>query len=235
MRSLCLKLIALAKIAWFSPTLLFLVIQITRTKRTYLNTIKLWSLIDNIRRLSLRRAGAPLAVAEFGVGRGGSALMLAWLVNRYGGKLTLYDLFGQIPPPGEKDGLQAQGRYRHIREDENSRYYGNIPDLLEVIQKELVQVCDLNQVEFVQGKYEEILWRQQPPRVFDFVHIDCDWYESSKAVYAYLEHNLRHGALLQVDDYGFWEGSKLAVDEALWLQGRRRWAVANALVIDTGR
>jgi predicted O-methyltransferase YrrM len=174
-----------------------------------------------------------LQIAEFGVGRGGSAVVLAWLVNHYGGTLTLYDIFGCIPSPGEKDGDQAQKRYQFILNSESKEYYGNVSNLSDTIKQELNNVCDLDQVEFVPGKYEDTLPIQQQARAFDFVHIDCDWYESSKTVLAYLRNNLNSKAMIQVDDYSNWQGSQLATDETEWLHDCRKWLVDGALVVDT--
>jgi len=227
------KYVSLLKIGLYNRHLLSLVWGLKNKKKTYLTTPKLWSFVECVRQASERHPSRPLQIAEFGVGRGGSAAVLAWLANRYGGTLTLFDMFGRIPSPGGKDGDQAHERYKIILNNESKEYYGNISNLLEVINQELSNVCDLNQVEFVQGKYEDTLPLQQQARAFDFVHIDCDWYESSKMVLAYLQNNLNLGAMLQVDDYSNWQGSQLATDETEWLHGCRKWLVDGALIVDT--
>jgi len=227
------KYVSLLRIGLYNRHLLSFVWGLKNSKKTYLTTPKLWSFVECVRQARKRHPGRPLQIAEFGVGRGGSAVVLAWLANRYGGTLTLYDMFGRIPSPGEKDGEQAQKRYKFIIENESGEYYGNISNLLETVKHELSGVCDLAQVQFVQGKYEDTLPLQQQARAFDFVHIDCDWYESSKTVLAYLQNNLNRGAMLQVDDYSNWQGSQLATDETEWLRDCRKWLVDGALVVDT--
>jgi hypothetical protein len=70
-------------------------------------------------------------------------------------------------------------------------------------------------------------------RVFSLVHIDCDWYESSKVVYNYLQTRINPGAIIQVDDYSNWEGSKRAYQETTWLTRYHTHIVDGALVINT--
>jgi len=223
----------LLRLGTIHPNLALLAWRLKRAKKTYLGYPQLSSLAQGFLQVKSRRQKAP-QVAEFGVGRGGSATLLAWLVGRYGGKLTLYDVFGRIPAPTPRDGERAQDRYQEIVHREGQDYYGNVPDLESAIVADLGAVCSLAQVELVPGQYEHTLGNLDDKRQFDLVHIDCDWYESSKAVLAYLEHNVRSGAILQVDDYSNWQGSRMAVDEADWLKPFRTKLVDGALVIDTG-
>lgn len=228
------KLIAFLRIGMINPRLLSFVWQVKRKKKTFLCYPKLLSLITSYLQ-GKKQAGDQMMVAEFGVGRGGSAAVLAWLVEHFGGKLVLYDVFGQIPAPTQKDGDRAQERYQTILHGEKDSYYGNIPNLFEVIQKEIAEVCDPAKVEYIQGKYEETLPGLTDSRVFHLVHIDCDWYESSQAVLRYLKPRLSPNAILQVDDYSNWEGSTRALNEADWLKGYRHKLVEGALHIDMGQ
>jgi hypothetical protein len=227
------KYLALMRLGFLDPRLMMLAWELKRSQKTFLSYAKLLSIFKSIR-LVKRRSQSPLDIAEFGVGRGGSAVFLAWLVGHYGGRLKLYDVFGRIPAPTEKDGESAKNRYDTIMHHEGANYYGNIPNLLSLILNEVQRVCDLKQVEIVQGRYEETLSKQTTQQHFGFVHIDCDWYESSKVVLSYLQHNIRPGAIIQVDDYSYWQGSRMAVDEADWLGHFDRRLVDDALVIDTG-
>lgn len=220
------------KIGLISPTLLLLTIKIKRSKKTYLGYPQLLSLITNFLEVNQRIKG-DIHVAEFGVGSGGSAIVLSWLINKYGGILTLFDVFGRIPPPTQTDGYHAYERYEYISNEESESYYGNIPDLLQRIRKEIGNVCPLDRVEFVQGQYEESLSRFPIKHPLNLVHIDCDWYKSVQTVLAYLQYNLHDGAILQIDDYSYWRGAKTATDEAEWLTNFSRYLVGSALVIDT--
>jgi O-methyltransferase len=210
---------------------MYLAWRIKRKKMTFLQFPHLLSLVENYLLVKSRRP-KPLHVAEFGVGRGGSAMLLAWLVGQYGGSLTLFDIFGRIPPPSEIDGEQAEIRYRFILTQESEDYYGNIPNLLDTILEELEQVCDRSKIDIVKGKYEDTLPTYKGKRNYDLAHIDCDWYESSKAVWDFLKKNLSGDAIIQVDDYSNWQGSKKAFDEIDWLSETKKKIVCGALVID---
>jgi len=214
------------------PGLAKLVWSIKRDKKTYLGYLEIASLVRNF--LVVRsRCRHNFCVAEFGVGRGGSAMILAKLISIYGGYLVLYDLFGRIPPPTVHDGEKAHRRYQSILSEEDENYYGNIHDLMKLIASELGKICDLTNVKFVVGRFEEVLPYHHTDCSFGLVHIDCDWYESYKAVLTYLEHRLCPGAILQLDDYYSWEGVPKAVAEAAWLASYRKRRVGTALVIDT--
>lgn len=226
------KIKSAIKLGVIHPSLLYITLEIRRSRRTFLGYQQMLSLAENSK-LVYKRVGKPLHIAEFGVGRGGSAMMLAWMISHYGGKLTLFDVFDRIPAPTDTDGIDAGMRYQDILNNEGVEYYGNVPDLLEEIKLDLSKVCDLRKINFIQGKYEDVLPGLTNVQFFDFVHIDCDWYESLRAVYAYLKDHLNPGAILQVDDYLYWPGAKKATDETDWLKGYSHKLVGDALVIDT--
>ena len=226
--------LSLLRLGLIHPSLMVVVWKLKRTHRTYLSYATLYSLAHNFVQVK-RRQKQPNHVAEFGVGRGGSAIMLAWLVARYGGKLTLFDVFARIPAPTAIDGERAQQRYDGILTNESQDYYGNIPNLLEIVQRELAEVCDPAQIEIIQGRYEETLPWSTDKNMFSQVHIDCDWYESTMVVYRYLRERLLPGAIIQVDDYSDWDGSRRAYQEADWINKYPATLVDGALVIDTGR
>ncbi len=226
------NLLHLLQLGLISPRLMMLTWDIKQSRRTFLTYATLHSLANNFMKL-YKRSNESIQVAEFGVGRGGSATLLAWLVNKYHGQITLYDVFGRIPAPGDRDGKRAQSRYENILTHESEEYYGNISNLIEVVLNDIYKVCPADQLQVVQGKYEDILPTLEDERKFNLVHIDCDWYESSMAVYNYLSKRLKPGAIIQVDDYSNWEGSKKAFNDAGWPGNYHTHIVEGALVIDT--
>jgi hypothetical protein len=50
-----------------------------------------------------------------------------------------------------------------------------------------------------------------------------------------LELGLSQGAILQIDDYYYWQGAQKAVDEAKWLQGLSKQKIDDALILDTSK
>lgn len=223
----------LIRLGLVHPSLALLSWNLKRSRKTYLGYQHLFSLVDSFFAVK-SRYHVPIDVAEFGVGRGGSAAILGWLVEHYGGTLTLYDIFGRIPSPSHVDGERAQERYRKIVHQETEDYYGNIPNLQAVIEKELNSVCGSDKTEFIAGRYEKTLGNLRGKRSYGLIHIDCDWYASVKVVLSYLEVNTSPKAIIQVDDYSNWRGCKRAVDESVWLKPFKKWTVGGPLVIDMG-
>jgi hypothetical protein len=157
------------------PGLMLLALKIKRSRRTYLSYSTLYSLASNLNHLH-QKIPQPLQIAEFGVGRGGSAAVLAWFTERHTGRLTLYDVFGRIPAPSAIDGERALDRYEVITKQEGEDYYGNVTNLLEVVKTDLSKICPLDRIEFVQGKYEETL-----PALQDQVDDYSNWEGSKRA------------------------------------------------------
>ena len=82
----------------------------------------------------------------------------------------------------------------------------------------LLEICRtlgvVNIVKPVKGYFHETL----PQIVKDinkisFLHIDGDWYESTQSILHHLYDMIVDGGLIQVDDYGHWEGCKKALHE----------------------
>ena len=69
-----------------------------------------------------------------------------------------------------------------------------------------------NLVRFVKGPVEETLTTQRPGRIA-LLRLDTDFYESTKAELEHLYPLLEPGGILIIDDYGYWNGAKQAVDE----------------------
>jgi hypothetical protein len=210
-----------------------LVYYLKKKKKTYLGYPEIQSLVKNFINLNKKR-GRNLLVAEFGVGRGGSAIILSYLINKFDGKPFLFDSFQLIPPPTVVDGEKAFDRYNQILSNKNDTdYYGNIKNLKDVIAQEISEICPLDKVEFIVGYYQDTLKNYKKDVFFDLVHIDCDWYQSYKEVLDFLHSRLNEGAILQLDDYNTWEGVSKALEEAKWLMHYKKILLRTGLVIDT--
>lgn len=218
----------------YDPGLFQLAREIRNSNKTFLGYPRLWSLVDSLTILKNRKR-ENLNIAEFGVGRGGSAMVLGWWINRNGGRLQLFDVFSQIPAPTDVDGEDAEKRYEKITREEQSDYYGNLPNLLEIIRLDLESVCPLERIELISGNFEETLPRLRSKFKIDFAHIDCDWYDSTHQVLTFLEGNFNPDGIIQIDDYEYWQGTKKAVDETNWLANYQKKLVEGALVIDMGK
>ena len=61
----------------------------------------------------------------------------------------------------------------------------------------------------------------QAPDQISILRLDTDWYASTKHELEHLYSRLSPGGVLLLDDYGWWQGSRKAVDEFLDLTGER--------------
>jgi Macrocin-O-methyltransferase (TylF) len=100
---------------------------------TYLKERHLRELATAVR--DLEAAGRAGLVIEAGAARGGSAIVLA-AAKRPERPMKVYDVFGMIPPPTERDGPDVHARYETIvsgdaRGPGGETYYGYRDDLLQ--------------------------------------------------------------------------------------------------------
>jgi O-methyltransferase len=65
---------------------------------------------------------------------------------------------------------------------------------------------------FVKGKVEDTI-PEKIPESISILRLDLDWYSPTIHTLKYLFPKLSKGGFLIIDDYGHWNGTKLAVDE----------------------
>jgi asparagine synthase (glutamine-hydrolysing) len=189
--------------------------QVRQAGLSYLGAAALLDLYESVQQLE--RQQLPGILVEAGTALGGSALIMATAKQR-ARPLWLYDVFGQIPPPSSLDGEEALDRYAQIRTGQaegiaGKSYYGYQQDLLAQVQTRFSERgFDLAQDHlcFVQGLYQETLQIQEP---IALAHIDCDWYDSVKICLERITPHLVPGGRLVMDDYLYWPGCTMAVDE----------------------
>ena len=69
-------------------------------------------------------------------------------------------------------------------------------------------------MEFIEGDVLETLKdKKNLPKSISILRLDTDWYDSTKIELEVLYPRLINNGFLIVDDYGYWEGQKKAVDE----------------------
>jgi asparagine synthase (glutamine-hydrolysing) len=191
--------------------------DVCQERLTYLSRSKLISLNRVISEIKRRNVQGDFA--EFGVALGGSAIVLAESLD---GERCFdgYDVFGMIPPPGEKDGDDSKGRYRIIEARKSAgiggdQYYGYVENLYELVVRNFERFglsVDGVRVRLHRGLYEETAHLDIAQRLA-LVHIDCDWYEPVALCLARTRHHLSPGAYVIVDDYNDYSGCREAVEE----------------------
>ena len=196
--------------------------QVTRTvaavrdeRLTYLKAEMLEDLAACV--LQIEREGVDGLVIEAGTARGGSAIVLA-AAKSPERPMKVYDVFGTIPPPTERDGADVHRRYATIAAGEakgpgGETYYGYRDDLYHEVEDAFarhgVPVGEHN-VELVRGLFEDTIQLDEP---VSFAHLDGDWYESTMTCLTRIAPLLSTGGRIVLDDYYKWSGCRKAVDE----------------------
>jgi O-methyltransferase len=143
---------------------------------------------------------APGEVAEFGVWRGGTALLLRnhLAVRASGRTLHLFDSFAGLPAANPaKDNYHREG---------------DLADTSEAAVRGLLD--DGRLVAIHAGRFEDTITDVSAHR-FCFAHIDADLYSSVLLATDFIFPRLNAGGVIVYDDYGFrtCAGAKAAVDE----------------------
>lgn len=164
------------------------------------------------------RHGVPGDIVECGVWRGGSMQAVARTLIEAGDTgrhLHLYDTFEGMPPPTERD-RRHDGRSAADLLATNARDAGvwavaTLDDVREGLRE---TGYPQDNIHFHPGRVEETVPAVMPDRI-SILRLDTDWYESTRHELRHLYPRLSPGGVLLIDDYGWWEGARQAVDE--WL------------------
>jgi O-methyltransferase len=160
----------------------------------------------------------PGDVVECGVWRGGSMLAVARTLLDLGRTdldLYLYDTFEGMPPPGEQDvrwtGESAEQllAVQRGRDAELLRARAGV----EEVRAALATVpYPPSHVHLVEGRVQDTI-PEHAPETISVLRLDTDWYDSSRHELRHLYPRLASGGVLLLDDYGWWNGVRAAVDE----------------------
>jgi asparagine synthase (glutamine-hydrolysing) len=190
---------------------------------TYLEREALVGLFDAARRIE--RARVPGRIVEAGTALGGSAVVLA-AAKSPARPLDLFDVFGLIPPPSDRDGEDVHARYQDITSGKSSgigadTYYGYQDDLITKVAATLARLGyppESNGIRLIKGLYEDTLHPEGP---IALAHIDCDWYDSVTVCLERICPLVPPGGVLVIDDYLAWSGCRTATDD--YFRGRDGW------------
>jgi O-methyltransferase len=155
----------------------------------------------------------PGSIVECGVWRGGSMMAIALTLLRLNkGNVPLYllDTFEGMSEPTAIDGTTAYKEWEvHQRPTHNKWCFAS---LAEVQNNLLSTSYDRALIYLIKGKVEDTLPDSAPAQI-SLLRLDTDWYESTKYELEHLFPRLSSGGVLLIDDYGYWEGARKAVDE----------------------
>ncbi|NGO43931.1 TylF/MycF/NovP-related O-methyltransferase [Streptomyces ureilyticus] len=163
-------------------------------------------------------------IVECGVWRGGSMQAAArTLLGLHDTErhLYLFDTFEGMPAPTDKD-LRRDGEPAAdlLARQDRSRPIWAVATLEDVKEGFDGIPYPGDRVHFVQGLVEDTIPAEAPERI-SILRLDTDWYASTRHELEYLYPRLVSGGVLLIDDYGWWQGSKAAVDEFLEKTGAR--------------
>jgi hypothetical protein len=196
----------------------------TESDRQIISRVQPYSMTTRARLRSVINAveyivGANIegAIVECGVWKGGSMMAAALTLLRLGAQrpLVLYDTFGGMTAPTSEDvditGAAAHDILKLPRDaaGKDPRAYAAID---EVRVNLLSTGYDGERMRFVRGPVEETLPHVLPDSI-SCLRLDTDWYQSTKHELEHLYPRLTPGGVLILDDYGYWRGSRQAVDE----------------------
>ena len=186
---------------------------------TMLSANKLFVLIEAAR--YVHRCAIPGAVVECGVWRGG-AMMAAATTFRHLGvadrDFYLYDTFAGMTKPTDKDNLifgstDPREKFEQTRTGADSSDWCRAG--VEEVKQNLAETAyDSRRFVTVQGKVEDTIPDTLPDEIA-ILHLDTDWYESTRHEMVHLFPRLVPKGVLIIDDYHYWSGVRDAVDEYL--------------------
>ena len=165
----------------------------------------------------------PGAFVESGVWLGGSSMAAALTLIKNGvtdRDFYLFDTFEGMPPPGDEDALIGSDNesIRAWWEAENERLTkdGEAPWLhasVDTVRENMALTgYDLDHVHLIAGLVEDTVPASAPDRIA-FLRLDTDFYSSTKVELETMFPRLSPGSIMIVDDYGYTEGTRKAVDD----------------------
>ena len=148
---------------------------------------------------------------ECGVARGGSAALLGYVMKKYSNhqrRLFAFDSFNGMPDPTTED------TYAETPANETGWGAGTCAAPVESLLHVAAQL-DLQSILVpVAGDFCDTLpaYKNTIGRIA-FLHMDGDWYRSTMTVLENLYENVVDDGIIQVDDYGYWDGCRKAIHE----------------------
>ncbi len=161
----------------------------------------------------------PGDIVECGVWRGGSVMLAAMALAHFGDtsrKIHLFDTFDGVPEPDPIDvdwnGTSPHPVWKQHKEQGTKWGYGGP---LEDVRNNLQQTgYPEENFTFVKGMVEETL-PDAAPQDIALLRLDTDLYRSTAHELKTLYPKLAIGGVLIIDDYGYYQGVRKAVDEFL--------------------
>ena len=153
-------------------------------------------------------------IVECGVWRGGSMMMCAAMLAEqpgHGRKIYLYDTFAGMTEPGEKD-IDYSGHSARTKWWNNEEWKWTCVSQAAVRDNFRYQGLDSDRLVFVEGDVLETI-PGKIPECIALLHLDTDWYDSTRHELIHLFPRIPQGGTIIIDDYGHFRGAREAVDD----------------------
>ncbi len=181
-----------------------------------LSTERLGSLQNLVQYIS--RESIPGDVIECGVAGGGSLAVLAQGLKDLGEndrRCVGLDTFSGMPEPDANDtanGVHAQ----QTGWGQGTCSSGGKERVHSMLSSRGLE----DRVDLVEGLFEQSLPELRASMISEgrkiaLLHCDADWYASTRCITQHLFDLVSPGGVVQIDDYGHWDGCKKAIDDAL--------------------
>lgn len=156
---------------------------------------------------------------EAGVWRGGHGILAGKVFQQDAAdrRIWMFDTFGGMTEPTVLDRESNTGREALTtfvdaqRADHNDWCYSALSEVKANIEAAMLKLDDFS---FVVGDVAQTLLDEANlPSEIAVLRLDTDWYESTLIELETLYPRLSVGGVLILDDYGHWDGARIAVDE----------------------
>jgi O-methyltransferase len=199
------------------PQVLRTWLTVNRRSLTYSSPRQLAHLVRLVS--GFERRNVPGEIIETGCAWGGSAILMCSAKSPQR-PMRVFDVFGMIPPPSEKDGNDMKARYEEIAAGRsrglgNDPYYAYDTDLKTKVRnnfRDLGYPIEQNNVSLIAGKVQDTLEVTGPVCL---AHIDVDWYEPVMASLERIVPFLAPSGVVALRAYSDWSGCRRATDEYL--------------------
>lgn len=176
---------------------------------TMLSVERLWSLFFHAREICLE--DLPGNFVECGVAAGGSSALLSWVVKTHSRRPRVVfslDTFEGMPAPTDED------RHQGVAADDTGWGTATCSAPLESLLGICDQLGSRSVVRPLVGLFQDTLpvHRAEMGEIA-FLHMDGDWYDSTRAILLNVYDQVVAGGFVQVDDYGHWDGCRKAIHE----------------------
>jgi O-methyltransferase len=181
---------------------------------TMTSTERMAALINAV--IYVTQNGIPGDIAECGVWRGGSMMIVAQTLLAHGDRsrsLYLFDTFEGMSSPTENDkSFDDVSAAAQLEQDPKGTGIWCYASLEDVRANILSTGYPEEKIHLIKGKVEDTIPHHNPASLA-LLRLDTDWYESTKHELNHLFPILDPKGILIIDDYGHWQGAKKAVDE----------------------